>query len=214
MGDDFSALLRYRGIDAAISDILARLESGEEPTELTDVVALGTECGFAFGTRHEPAVWRPLSNDWDQALLRRPPLPNLSVQLCLPSGFAITFGSDAVWLWHYLRWSFFREDRRWQNAMVSAVNWFRETLGATDAVVTWDNSHLIRQFQAAKPFEQAVQTAISEGEVEVKHAADLCWTESKPSEELVIADGSGGWAPIYLTHNRGWLRLPWQPDVT
>lgn len=136
MGNDFSALLEYRGIGAAVLRIITRLESGYEPAEVTRVVDFGAAEGLAFAKRRQPVRWYHLS-DCDQPLPARPPLPNLSTRLALQSDFSLTFGADAIWVYHTLRWQFFCCDGRWRDVMVPAVNWFRDMFGATDAVVTW-----------------------------------------------------------------------------
>lgn len=184
MGDDFSALLAYRGIDAAIERIITRLESGYEPPELTRVVELGVVNGFHWADRRWRVRWFDTA-DCETPREARPLLPDATAQLKLQSGFFLAFGADAIWVYHLLRWRSFRVDPRWQEAMVSAVNWFRHVFGATDAVITWDGSWIVGGFKSGLSFDRAQGQAVNEGEREVASVDDL----------PLLDDNHGWWRP-------------------
>ena len=225
MGDDFSALLEYRGVDAAVERMIARLESGYEPPAVTRVVEFGRSEGFAFADRDWRVGWSASENH-EERIVERPTLPSLSVQLGLQSGFFLTFGRDAVWVYHLLRWRFFCRDARWREVMVGAVEWFREALGATDAVITWDCSWAVGEFREGRSFDRALQAGLDaeEPEVEVSNPEELCWLEDSESDVAMQPTESdllervrrwprdkplpSGWYRPQVIHWRGWWR-PW-----
>jgi hypothetical protein len=224
MGDDFSALLEYRGVDAAVERMITRLESGYEPPEVTRVVDFGRAEGFGFADRRRPVRWAPWE-DCENPLRQRPKLPDVSVRLALQSDFFLTFGRDAIWVYHTLRWQFFCCDPHWQDVMVPAMNWFREAFGATDAVVTWDCSRPVGEFRCGVSFDRALRAAVEaeEPEVEVGTPDQLYWLEEDGSETAMQPTGGilervrrwprdkplpSGWYRPQTIHWRGWWRPP------
>src|SRR4051812_18613936 len=117
MGDNFSALIKYGGLNPAIDAVLSRLEAGGGPAGVARVVELGLVEDFAFARERYPGGWFALA-DCEQRLWARPGLPDVSVQRMLPSGFGIVLGADSVWIWHFLRWQFFCRDPRWRAVML------------------------------------------------------------------------------------------------
>src|SRR5262249_55407981 len=107
MGMDFVALMKYGGPDERLLRVLDRLEAGS-PAEVQALTRLMRERGFATG--HEAtAVWEFMyrTDLRDPRLGRRPRLPSLAVALHLPEDFFLTFGPDAIEVYHLLRWHFF-----------------------------------------------------------------------------------------------------------
>src|SRR5262245_6055269 len=106
MGMDFVALMKYGGPDQSVLRALDRLEAGS-PAEVQGLARLMRERGFAAGRQEVPA-WEFTSRPElrDPRLAQRPNLPKLGVALCLPEDFILTFGHDAVEVYHLLRWHF------------------------------------------------------------------------------------------------------------
>src|SRR5437763_1672348 len=147
MGLDFTALIHYGGLNAAVLQAIDRLESGGEDAAFAEVVAYGLRNDFAFAKssgRH--AYWRSLA-DYEQRLPERPTLPSLEACLELPPDFSLTFGRDSVWVWHTLRWKFFVTDVEWQRVMLAAVKRFCELFEARDCIVTNDCHPAVSEFR-------------------------------------------------------------------
>ncbi len=190
MGLDFSALIRYGGPSREILPGVARLERGEEDAPFRQVVAVGLHRGFAFAELADrKATWRPWS-DIEQVIPQRPDLPSLDTFLDLPSDFSLTFGHDAVWVYHTLRWIYFVTEAEWQLVMLAAVGRFRELLGADDCIITNDCHPAISAFRGGASFAAALEVASREGEGEVSSLGDL-YREVESESDVALKPGSG-----------------------
>ncbi len=133
----------------------------------------GLRYDFAFAKYSgQDACWRALA-DCEQKLPRMPALPSLDACLQLPSDFSVTFGRDAVWVYHTLRWVFFVTEVAWQQVMLAAIKRFCELLGASDCIVTNDCHPSVSAFLRGASFAEALDVASREGEGEVASLSDL-----------------------------------------
>jgi hypothetical protein len=156
---DFVAMLRYGGPDERLSQVLDRLEAGS-PAAVQALARLMHERGLGLG-RDEAAVWEITSRPELRVrrLGRRPRLPNLGVSLWLPEGFSLTFGRDAIEVYHLLRWHFFLTEPGLQRAMFDACTYLGRLLGATDCVVTSDFSPVAQAFRDGLGFDASQASA-------------------------------------------------------
>src|SRR5260370_36574274 len=201
MGLDFTALIHYGGPSGDALQGIGWLEGGQEGPTLAEVVAGGLRNDFAFAKHaSKQAYWRSLA-DYDQRLACRPALPSLEACLDLPSDFSLTFGQDAVWVYHTLRWIFFVTEPEWQRVMLAALGRFCEVLGASDCIVTNDGNPAVFEFQKGTTFSEALRFAELQGEGEVARLEGL-FIDKGRSEELVFVgpQGEQSAAPVWDTH--------------
>jgi hypothetical protein len=230
MGMDFVALMKYGGPDERLARVLDRLEDGSPP-EVQALARLMRERRFCF-ERHERAVWEFRSRPElrDRRLARRPVLPDLAVSLWLPEGFSLTFGPDAVEVYHLLRWLFFLTEPALQRAVLDSCVCLGHLFGATDCIVTSDYSPVIQAFREGQRFEVALASAGQEhGErprladlyleiplAEVvrlierpgrpSHSRQMDWDLDRPPPE--------GWQRATTWDSRGYWRLELRPAMT
>src|SRR5262249_3205191 len=230
MGLDFTALIHYGGPSGYGLQGIARLERGEENTAFAEVIAFGLRNDFAFA-KHvgQDAFWRSLV-DYEQRLPRRPALPSLEACLDLPSDFSVTFGHDAVWLYHTLRWLFFITETEWQKVMLAAVKRFCELLGASDCVVTNDCHPAVSEFRRGASFDEALRIASQRGEGEVASLSEL-YRETESDSDMALKPVRGprakylegqlvlwprdkplpkGWSRPTVWDSKGFWRYHWQ----
>jgi hypothetical protein len=206
MGLDFTALIHYAGPTADLLQAVARLERGEEHPALAEVVTCGLRYDFAFAKRAgQQAFWRS-SADYEQRLARRPALPFLEACLDLPSDFSLTFGQDAVCVYHMLRWMFFVREPEWQRVMLMAIRWFCELFRASDCIVTNDGHPSVLAFQSGATFREALQVADVQGEGEVPSIGDL-FIDKGYAEELAFVGPGGELLAIPLWDTHGYWRF-------
>lgn len=207
MGLDFTALIRYGGPAEDVLRAIGCLEADEEDSVLSEVVVLGLRNDFAFAEhRPERAYWRTLSN-WEERLPERPSLPSLEACLELSSDFSLTFGRDAVWVYHPLRWIFFVTEHEWQRVMLGAVKRFCDLFGATDCIVTNDEHPAVAAFRKGVPFSEALAEATGEREGEVARISDL-YIDEGYAEDLVFEEPDGTCSAVPLWGTHGYWRLP------
>lgn len=206
MGLDFSALIRYPGPSGDVLQSIARLERGDKVPALDEVVACGLRSDFNFA-KSGPASpsWHQLG-DWERALAERASLPSLDTYLDLPSGFSLTFGRDAVWVYHLLRWMFFCSEAEWQRVMLAAVQWFCELLTASECIVTRDEHPAVLAFRRGVSFEEAIRGAAEQGEGPVAKLEDL-YIDAGYAEDLVYLGENGEEIAIPLWDTHGYWRL-------
>ncbi len=100
MGMDFSALMRYDGLRQCRGAITSFVR--EAPAEFSAVVDLWRARDFFdFSDKYTFNAWvDPETN----RQVKRPNEANVNVALRMPEGFFITFGRDAIRVYHLLRW--------------------------------------------------------------------------------------------------------------
>jgi hypothetical protein len=133
-------------------------------------------------------------------------------------------GTDAVWIWHYLRWQFFCRDPRWRAVMLAAVEWLSRTFEASDVIVTSDCFETICAFGRGTSFDEAVRLAIEHGQIEVEEPDQLCTIESRSSDVAMEPSSDllhelrfwprdkplpEGWYRPEVIRYRGWWRPGW-----
>jgi hypothetical protein len=185
MGLDFSALIHSRGPTDRLAVSIAHLEAGGSYDELQQVIELGRRRGFAFADRAGSApTWRKL-DDWEQVLPGRPVLPDPEVAFDLSSDFSLTFGADASWVYHSLRWLFFLTDEEWQRVMLDAIRRFCQLFEACDCIVTNDGHPSVLAVRGGAGFAEALEIAARQDEGEVGSLAEL-YREVESDTELAL----------------------------
>ncbi len=206
MGMDFSALLHYDGATDDVLAAISQLESKPSNSSTDAVVELGRQEDFAFARDTVAgADWRAFS-DWETPLQARPALPSTQQYLQLPSDFHLTFGHDAVWIYHTLRWLFFTIERKWQAVMLNAICHFVDIFLARDCIVTSDFNPAILEFQNGASFSAAIAVAESKGEGHVQTLDDL-HIDKGVADDLVFVDTDGGQSAIPIWNSHGYWRL-------
>jgi len=213
VGLDFTALIHYDGPTGDVLRAIARLERGEEDAEFARVTACGLRRDFAFASDPgRQALWRSF-DDYEQVLPVRPALPALESCLELPSKFSLTFGKDAVYVWHFLRWVYFVQETEWQCVMVGAVKRLCDLLGARDCIITNDENPANLAFREGASFQEALQVANRQGEGEVARLEDL-YIDEGFADDLAYEGPEGEPVAIPLWDTHGYWRvtpLPGQP---
>jgi hypothetical protein len=221
------ALLKYRGPDDRLLRVLDRLEAASPPEVLALILLLDAR-GFASNRRHA-AAWEFMDKPElrDPRLPRRPPLPKLDVSLCLPEDFFLTFGPDAIEVYHLLRWCFFLTEPDLQRAMLDACQGLGQLFGAVDCVVTSDFSPVVQAFRAGSGYDASLAAAGPE-DGERPTIADLYWEtpEDYLLREVAGPDGRtttryrdwgrdkpppDGWQRASTWDSRGYWRFPLDP---
>jgi hypothetical protein len=183
MGMDFSALLKYQWAGEKSMRVVASIEA-DSPAELKQVQPLWKQCEFSEQTLTK-ATW--VENLGSGVEIPRPDLPNLLASLSTPEDFFITFGVDAVRIYHVLRWRQFLVDSRWQEVMLQACHALCRLFGATEGIVTNDESPVIEAFFEGASFDDAL--AAGQGVYgEVSDVKDL-YLEPTPD----LWDSTGYW---------------------
>jgi hypothetical protein len=205
---DFAALVRYPGPTARVRRGLARIQVCHDP-DLAAVSDMWQREGFSFAeSPRRRASWRPCGHsNWKLRLRQAPKLPNLEAYLDLPSDFAITFGRDAVEVYHWLRWHFFLTQRHWQRVMLAAVRRIRHLLGGSDCFIANDEHPLILSFREGKPFDECVEAAHSAGERQVRTIGQM-FVDKGIADELYYEGRNGKRVGIPIWDTRGYWRLP------
>lgn len=159
MGMDFVVLLKYGGPDDRVLRVLDWLEV-TSPAEVRTARRLIRAHGY-HDHADEPAAWvshrKPELRD--PRLDRRPQLPNRDVALRLPEDFFLTFGRDAVEVYHLLRWRAFLTEPDLQQAMLAACSRLAGLLGATDCIITSDFSPVVHAFREGQGFDASLAAA-------------------------------------------------------
>jgi hypothetical protein len=190
VGMDFVALMKYPGPDERLQAVLDGLEIGS-PEEVRSLAQLLKARGFAIG-QQERAVWtftdrlelRDPRLDW------RPTLPTLKTALHLPEEFFLTFGPDAIEVYHTLRWHFFLEEPDLQRAMLDACRCLGRLFGATDCILTSDFSPVVHAFRGGLGFDAALAMA---GPEEGERAALADLYREIPEDSIIrFVVGQGG----------------------
>lgn len=173
MGMDFVALMKYTRNEGRLLRVLDALEAGS-PAEVQALAGLMHARGMGYPD-HEPAsFWEFTSRPElrNPRLVRRPLQPNLGAALRLPEGFSLTFGPDAVEVYHVLRWHFFLTDPELRRAMLDACGSLARLLGTTDCIVTSDLSPVVQAFRQGQSFDACLASAEAE-DAERPSLADL-----------------------------------------
>src|SRR5262249_9575068 len=140
--------------------VLDRLEAGS-PAGVQTLAGLMQDRGMPNPDHEQVAAWqftdRPELRD--PRLDHRPALPNLGVCLWLPEGVSLTFGPDAVEVYHLLRWHLFLADPDLRRGLLDACRCFARLLGATDSVVTSDYSPVVQAFRQGERFDACLASA-------------------------------------------------------
>ncbi len=209
MGLDFSALIAYGGPSHEILPVISRLERDEEDAAFQQVVAFGRQEGFAFAERADrKASWRPWS-DIERELPKRPDLPSLDTCLDLPSDFSLTFGDDAVWVYHTLRWQIFVTEAEWQRVMLGAIRWLCRSFDAKDCILAHDQHLAVFAFREGASFPQALQAAEDRGESAVSSIGDL-YIDKGYADNLVFLGPDGEETAVPIWDTRGYWRFELQ----
>jgi hypothetical protein len=152
---DFVALMRYAGPDERA---LGALEA-DSPAELKAVARLMRAQCFRLDNGLRSAAWEDNAGVDGPKLDRRPALPTLSFALHTPEDYYLTFGRDAFEVYHLLRWLFFLTDTDLQRAMLAACTRLGCLFGATDCIITNDESPVVDAFRHGMSFERALAAA-------------------------------------------------------
>lgn len=203
---DFSALLHYVGATDHVLAAISQLESQPSHSSTDAVVELGRQKDFAFARETVAgAGWRAYS-DWETPLQVRPALPSTQKYLQLPSDFRLTFGNDAIWIYHTLRWLFFTTERQWQTVMLNAIRHFVDLFHARDCIVTSDFNPAILEFQNGASFGAAIAVAESKGEGRVQ-TLDALYIDKGVADDLVFVDADGRQSAVPVWDSHGYWRL-------
>ena len=206
MGMDFSALLHYDGTTDHVLAAISQLESRSSHSSTDAVVELGRQEDFAFARDAGVGTdWRAYL-DWETPLQARPALPSTQEYLQLPSDFHLTFGDDAIWVYHTLRWLFFTTERQWQTVMLNAVRHFVDLFQARDCIVTSDFNPAILEFQNGASFAAAIAVAESKGEGHVQTIDDL-YADKGIADDLIFVDADGQQSAVPVWDSHGYWRL-------
>jgi len=216
---DFVALLKYGGPDARALRALDWLEA-DSPPEIKSLAPLFRERGFSIGDG-EATVWeyhhRPDLHD--ARLNGRPKLPKLEVALHMKEDFFLTFGEDAIEVYHLLRWHWFLKDLALQKATLDACSRFAHLFGATACIITSDFSPVIHAFRAGAGFDASLATA---GPEDGERAALADLYQERP-EGYLMRDAGGvmqyqewdqdkttpvGWERATTWDSKGYWRFP------
>jgi hypothetical protein len=223
MGMDFVALMKYPGPDERVLRVIDRLEAGS-PEEVRALARVLDARGFRYSLEGS-AFWEFTSREEmrDPRLGRRPVLPTTDVALWLPEGFRLTFGQDAVEVYHLLRWLFFLREPDLRQPMLDACVCLGRLFGATDCIITSDQSPVVQAFYEGRGFDAALASAGPE-DGERPALGDL-YTESPEDyllREITLADGRirtqtkdwepgrpppEGWERATTWDSRGYWRL-------
>jgi hypothetical protein len=227
MGMDFVALMKHRGPDEEVLRVLDRLET-TSPEEVQTLVRLLQARGFSYPRDDGPA-WEFIHRDElrHPRLAQRPALPNLGVTLYLPEGFCLTFGPDAVEVYHLLRWLVFLTEPDLQHAMLDACQCLGRLFGAVDCVVTSDYSPVVQAFREGAGFDASLASA---GPEDGERPALTDLYQRIPQDYLMreVIDRSGrartryrdwdtdlpppeGWERAYTWDSHGYWRMPLDP---
>jgi hypothetical protein len=162
MGIDFSALLecpRFSGID---DRRIIDLERGS-PKEVREVESLWRAYLY-FSYDDAEGGW--VTSEVFPEPIPRPSTLSLSVSYRTGEFFYLTFGTDAVAIYHPLRLREFLTDVQWTQAMVGACRALARVMNATDGLITRDESPVIRSFRDGASYAKALQAATGQwGEV-------------------------------------------------
>jgi hypothetical protein len=230
VGLDFSALIQTNGLSADVVESIDRLESTGEDAAFARVVNYGLSNDFSFARCNDKrARWRSMA-DWNQILPRRPHLPSLEARLHLPSDFCLTFGHDAVWVYHSLRWISFLTEVEWQRVILAAVKRFCGLLRARDCIVTNDENPAVLEFLRGTSFVDALRIATKNGEGEEVTLNDL-YREVEDESDVAMKPADGplakylegqlvqwprskalpkGWSRPLVWESKGFWRYHWR----
>ena len=87
----------------------------------------------------------------------RPSVLTLDVALRTDGNFYFRFGHGAVQVVCSLRWLDFLKDRRWRKPVIAACLDYADVLGASDGVLSSDESLLARAFASGHSFDEILQ---------------------------------------------------------
>src|SRR5262249_57172119 len=119
----------------------------------------------------------------------------------LPSDFSLTFGHDAVWIYHTLRWRVFVTEAEWQRVMLGVVRWLCQSLGAGDCIIAHDEHPAVLVFQAGASFQQALHAAEDRGQGAVPSIVDLHIDKCYADNLVFLGPGGKEMAiPLWDTH--------------
>jgi hypothetical protein len=155
---DFAALLHYPGPDACEAAIQA-LERGS-PFEMRKVLQLWNRVGD-FCMNLGGARWYETFEDGDP--IARPARVSIQASLETREGFSLTFGRDAVLVYHPLRWQSFLNDPNWARTMLLACAGLGRELGADEFIVTRDEGPAALAFLAEMNYEECLSESAQHG---------------------------------------------------
>jgi hypothetical protein len=214
MGLDFTALIHYGGMTASVTQAISELEDGRDGPALKGVVECGRRLGYSFADyAGETARWFP-RDDWERTLLPRPELPTLSASLDLTSTFELTFGRDAILVWHSVRWLLFLKEEQWHPVMLSSVDWFCDLFHASDCIITNDGHPAVEAFWEGATFSDALASAARQGDGEVETLKEM-YIDEGIAEDLVFEQPDGSYAGIPVWDTKGyWRPARWKARPT
>ena len=178
MAMDFCALLKSQ-FPRLLSNVSTLVEQGS-PDGVRYVADHWKNAGFAEVSLVKP-VWVPRYSV-EPGVVQAPSLPDLQLALRTKEEFYLTFGIDALSIYHPLRWHTFLVEQEWQLTMLDACNAFADLFDATEAILTNDESPVIETFYQGASFDDALAAGkYKNGEVGHLH------------ELLEIVDSDGTW---------------------
>ena len=184
---DFAALLHYPGPEACEATI-HRLESGS-PFEMRKVLQLWNRAGD-FHMNLGGTSWFETFDDGNP--IARPERISLQASLETREGFSLTFGRDAVLIYHPLRWQTFLDDPEWARVMLLASAGLGRELGADEFIVTHDEGPAALAFLDGMNYEECLSESSQHGRevVELDQFLASCRSmtrRSKKSRRLAVA---------------------------
>jgi hypothetical protein len=138
---DFAALLHYPG-PAACESAIHRLERGS-PFEMRKVLQVWHRAGD-FPMNLGGARWFETFDEGNP--VARPAPVSIQSSLETREGFSLTFGRDAVLIYHPLRWQSFLAQPEWSRVMLLACAGLGRELGADEFIVTRDEGPAVLAF--------------------------------------------------------------------
>lgn len=178
MGMDFCALLNCDVSGAACQNAVTLLEQGS-PDAVQRIADHWHRSGFASLSCGK-AAWVPRYSA-EPGVSIRPSLPNLKLALRTDEAFFLTFGANAVCIYHILRWRRFLTDKEWQSTMLDVCNAFADLFASPVGIVTRDESPVIEAFFHSSTFADSL-AAGEDKDGEVDQLDDLF--------EVVDSDGT------------------------
>jgi len=167
MGFDFAAVMHYEFAHCHIDKAIQLLEAEDRPPPLREVVCCWERIGYGLELNHvcPRPVWVKAEDHFEH-LAARPALPSYVADFGTPEGFFLTFGEDALVVVHLLRWRQFLLYENWHRAMLDAMAWLRDTLGADTCLIAHDCHQAIYDIRNGKSrYREAIDEAVTRGEV-------------------------------------------------
>lgn len=222
MGMDFCAIFEYPGPTPPVLRSVERLEAGKSCKEFRAVLERWRDDFRPL--RPECARWIR----WTEGVEvdARPELPTREYFLRTTEFFCLTFGADAIYAYHPLRWGQFLSVKHWQSTMLNAVAVMCRWMCAGECILTSDFSAAVASFREGRSYREVITDAARE-DGEVATIADLYWEQA--DDEHVFKPVAGGeprtvkwpadipvppgWERPTTWDSKGFWKFPWRERI-